>query len=56
MNSLSEAAEAVLELYDDMDELLSSDEHFLLGKWLLDAVNLARTPLVNIPEFIFPWL
>ncbi|KAG8193238.1 hypothetical protein JTE90_005585 [Oedothorax gibbosus] len=42
---LEESSEAILELYDDMDELLASDEHFLLGKWLYDATNLARTPL-----------
>ena len=34
-----------LQLFDDMNEILASDEHFLLGKWLYDAKNLGVTPL-----------
>lgn len=46
--TVRESSSAVLELFDDMDELLASDEHFLLGKWLYEAANLARTPLVSL--------
>ncbi|GFT66398.1 alpha-N-acetylglucosaminidase [Nephila pilipes] len=45
LTALREISKSILELYDDMDELLASDEHFLLGRWIRDAVRLARTPL-----------
>lgn len=33
-----------LDLMDDLDELLATDVHFLLGKWLSDARKLGTTP------------
>ncbi|GIY47026.1 alpha-N-acetylglucosaminidase [Caerostris extrusa] len=48
ITALNQASKSILELYDDMEELLASDEHFLLGRWLKDALNLAHTPLVNL--------
>ena len=38
-----DAAEAFLELIDDMDKLLGTREEFLLGKWLRDARNVGHT-------------
>lgn len=40
-----EISKNILQLFDDMDELLASDEHFLLGKWLYDAKSLGVTPV-----------
>ncbi|KAF8790491.1 Alpha-N-acetylglucosaminidase like protein [Argiope bruennichi] len=45
LTAFREISSSILELYDDLDELLASDEHFLLGRWINDALNLARTPL-----------
>ncbi|CAL1272694.1 unnamed protein product [Larinioides sclopetarius] len=42
---LREISSSILELYDDLDEILASDEHFLLGRWINASLNLARTPL-----------
>ncbi|GFS92272.1 alpha-N-acetylglucosaminidase [Trichonephila clavipes] len=45
LTALKDISKSILELYDDMDELLASDEHFLLGRWIRDALQLAETPL-----------
>ena len=42
-DGFKDAAEAFLELIDDMDKLLGTREEFLLGKWLLDARNVGHT-------------
>ena len=40
---LSDAGHKFLVLLDDMDSILSSDQHFLLGKWLNSAKSMATT-------------
>lgn len=41
--ALTQAAAAFLELLRDLDELLGSNEHFLLGRWLEDAKRWGAT-------------
>ena len=41
--NFSSTGDKLLTLYDDMDSLLSSNEHFLLGKWLKNARALGTT-------------
>ncbi|XP_015925150.2 alpha-N-acetylglucosaminidase isoform X1 [Parasteatoda tepidariorum] len=41
-------ARAVLNLFDEMEEILASNEHFLLGRWLESAKKLGITPLEKI--------
>jgi hypothetical protein len=37
MNQHRENSEMMLSLFEDMEDLLSTNEDFLLGKWLRDA-------------------
>ena len=43
--NFSSTGDKLLTLYDDMDSLLSSNEHFLLGKWLKNARALGTTEI-----------
>lgn len=41
-----------LEILKDMEKILSTNKHFLLGVWLKDAKNAASNPRVSITQIM----
>lgn len=44
----SDSAGIFLEIFDDLEEILSTNEGFLLGKWLSDAKSVATNEQVIV--------
>lgn len=40
-------SDAMMGLFDDMDGILSTDEHFMMGRWIADARALGTNAEVN---------
>jgi Alpha-N-acetylglucosaminidase (NAGLU) C-terminal domain len=48
VNQYRENSEMMLGLFEDLEELLSTNEDFLLGKWLHDARSCGSSKKVDI--------
>ena len=53
---IDELGNMILDLLIDMDRILSTDPHFMMGRWISDARNMATNEQVSFEEKSLSWL
>ena len=49
---IDELGNMILDLLIDMDRILSTDPHFMMGRWISDARNMATNEQVSLGELL----